>query len=174
MSTSAPPRFSLRATWWSALLFATCAASLPSLAGELKPFDATSLDAIRKAHADRPFVLAFWSIHCAPCKEEMDLLAALKRRHPHVPILLVSADPPSAKAAVVRFLEERRLGKIELWAFADEFAERVRYSVDRKWQGELPRTYFFDAKHRATAHSGVVDAQRAESWFVQAAAPKAP
>ena len=162
----------LRATWWFALLLATCAAPPAVSAGELRPFDAKSYDEILRAHAGRAFVLAFWSIHCAPCKEEMVVFAALKRKHPHVPILLVAADPPEAKADVVRFLEGQKLGKIELWVFADEFAERVRHSVDPKWRGELPRTYFFDAAHRLTARSGVIDPDWVESWLAQAAPPK--
>jgi thiol-disulfide isomerase/thioredoxin len=154
-------------------LLATFAAPPAVSAGELRPFDAKSLTVIRQTQAGRPFVLAFWSIHCAPCKDEIVLFAALKRKYPHVPILLVAADPPEVKAAVVRFLAGQQLGKIELWAFADGFAERVRYAVDPKWQGELPRTYFFDAAHRATARSGALDPEWVEAWFAQAAPPKA-
>ncbi|HEX2851980.1 MAG TPA: TlpA disulfide reductase family protein [Opitutaceae bacterium] len=141
--------------------------------GELRAFDAKSLAEIRQTYAGRPFVLAFWSIHCAPCKEEMGTLAALKKKFPGVPVVLVATDPPSAKPAVVRYLAGQKLGGIETWAFADEFAEKVRFGVDRKWHGELPRTYFFDAQHESTAHSGVIDPAWAQSWLAERTAPKA-
>lgn len=140
--------------------------------GELRPFDAKSLAEIRQTHAGRPFVVAFWSIHCGPCKEEMSTLAALKRKFPGVSIVLVATDPPSAKPAVVRYLAGQKLGKVETWAFADEFAERVRFAVDRKWHGELPRTYFFDARHEPIAHSGAIDPAWAHSWLADATATK--
>jgi thiol-disulfide isomerase/thioredoxin len=140
--------------------------------GELRPFDAKSLTAIRETHAGRPFILAFWSIHCAPCKEEMIVLAGLKKKFPGVAIVLVATDPPSAKPAVTRYLATQKLGQIETWAFADEFAEKVRFAVDRKWHGELPRTYFFNAQHDSTAHSGVLDSATTEAWLKEQSAPK--
>lgn len=158
-----------------ATLFALIALLLaPALfGGELRPFDAKSLAEIRQTYAGRPFVLAFWSIHCLPCKEEMVTLAALQKKFPGVPVVLVATDPPSAKPAVVRYLASQKLGRIETWAFADEFAEKVRFAVDRKWHGELPRTYFFDPKHESVAHSGVIDAAWAESWLKEQTAVKA-
>ena len=135
--------------------------------GELRPFEVKSLAEIRQRHAGSPFVLAFWSISCAPCQEEISALAALKQKYPAMPIILVAADPPSEKAAVVRFLANHKLGEIETWAFADEFAERVRFAVDRKWQGELPQTYFYDAKHQPTTHTGVLDPVWVETWITK-------
>ena len=56
-------------------------------------------------------------------------------------------------------------GPVQHWMFADEFSERVRYSVDKSWRGEMPRTYFFDAAHDAAAHSGLLDRRMVEQWF---------
>ena len=150
-----------------------CAAFAASLltgaatADTFLPFDASSLAAIRSIHADKPFVLAFWSIHCEPCRDEMGHWNALRRKYPGTPIILVATDPPAERATMIRFLARFNPGTAEQWAFADEFVERVRYSVDPSWRGELPRAYFYDASHRAVARSGSLDMQWLERWFAE-------
>ena len=138
-------------------------------AAELRPFDARSLEAIRAAHSGKPFVLAFWSVYCEPCREEMGLWKAMRRKYPDVPVVLVATDAPEDRAAVVKFLARHSPGRVESWAFADEFSERVRFAVDRSWRGELPRTYFFDASHRSLARSGVPERRWIDDWFSQQA-----
>jgi hypothetical protein len=54
---------------------------------------------------------------------------------------------------------------IETWGFADDYAEPLRWSVDKAWHGELPRTYFFDAAHRADARSGRLDEGWVRAWL---------
>jgi thiol-disulfide isomerase/thioredoxin len=134
-------------------------------AAEFKPFTAQSTDTIRAAHAGKPFVLAFWSIYCEPCRDEMAVWKATRSRHPEMPIVLVATDPLAEHGTMKRFLAQYDPGSVELFAFADEFSERVRFAVDRTWRGELPRAYFFDATGRSEAHSGLVDNQWVESWI---------
>jgi thiol-disulfide isomerase/thioredoxin len=135
-------------------------------------FDAGSLVAIREANVGKAFVLAFWSIHCAPCIEDMGEWRILKKKYPDVPILLVTTDPPAERAKAARVLSQFQLGRVETWAFADEFTERVRFSVDRSWRGELPRTYFYDAAHRPQVRSGRIDMRWSDAWFAQQVAAR--
>jgi hypothetical protein len=136
-------------------------------AASLRPFDAGSIEAIRKSNQGRPFVLAFWSIHCAPCIEDMDGWRALQSRHPGVSLILVTTDPPAEHDKVRRVLARYRMGGVQSWAFADEFSERVRFAVDPRWRGELPRTYFYDRTGKAATRTGRVDTARAEEWLKQ-------
>jgi thiol-disulfide isomerase/thioredoxin len=133
--------------------------------GDARPFDATSLAAIKTTYEGRPFVLAFWSIHCAPCLEDMADWRALRQRYSGVPILLVNTDSRTEAKRVAATLGRYPPGSVQKWAFADEFTERVRYSVDRTWRGELPRTYFFDAAHNLDVVSGRLDRAWADAWF---------
>lgn len=151
------------------LLLALLVAATHVAAAGLRPFDAGSLERIKQAHAGKPFVLAFWSVTCEPCREEMPVWKAMRAKYPRIPIVLVAADSPSAAREIARFLSRHDPGPVERWAFADDFAERVRHSVDPKWRGELPRTYFHDADHRPIAHSGVVSAADADAWFAKQA-----
>jgi thiol-disulfide isomerase/thioredoxin len=133
----------------------------------LLPFDANSLAALRKAHAGKPFVLAFWSVYCEPCRDEMAEWDAVKRKHPTLPIALVSTDAPSDRALIDDFFKKYPPGPVQKWLFADAFSERVRYSIDKSWRGELPKSYFFDAAHRAEVKSGKVDRVWIEAWLAR-------
>lgn len=144
-----------------------CLAATSAWAAGYAPFDATSVERIKRQHAGKPFVLAFWSITCEPCREEMHVWKAMRAKHPGVPIHLVAADPGTTPRELARFLAQHDPGTVTRWSFADAFVERVRHSVDPKWRGELPRTYFFDADHRPLAHSGVISAVDADAWFAK-------
>jgi len=155
-----------RACILTALVAVSLTASAAPLArGDPRAFDAMSLAAIKTAYAGRPFVLAFWSIHCAPCLEDMADWRALRQRYPGVAILLVNTDAPTEGKRVAAALARHPPGSVEKWVFADEFAERIRYSIDRAWRGELPRTYFYDADHTVHVVSGRLDRAWADAWF---------
>jgi thiol-disulfide isomerase/thioredoxin len=144
------------------------ALSVPAAAAEFRDFDAGSMRGIRAEQAGKPFLLVFWSLYCEPCREEMSQWGELQRRHPGVAIILVATDPPQERVLMGKFLARHKLGKVQSWAFADEFSERVRHSVDTRWRGELPRTYFYDRDHKAEARSGKVDAATASGWLARA------
>ena len=150
-----------------ALTLVCVAIASASTAGtpELRAFTAKSFAEIKQAHAGRAFILAFWSVTCEPCREETMVISELHRKYPNVPIILVASDGPPSRPDVIRFLRNYQLGQIQTWQFADDSAERLRYSIDKTWAGELPRSYFFDARHELTAHSGVVDARWLQTWL---------
>lgn len=142
----------------------------PAGAAEPRPFDSDSFARIREAGAGRPLVVAFWSTTCAPCAEELAILVRLHREHPGVRMVFVAADPPALREKVERFLSRFELGRIEVWQFGDEADERLRYSVDRSWRGEVPRAYFFTAARELTVQSGVLDEAQAADWLARAEA----
>lgn len=138
-----------------------------------KPFDTSTPAELRARHAGQPYVLAFWSTTCAPCRDEMPVFRALQRKYPGVPIHLVAADPPGEQAAINAFLKRYDPGRVSRWAFADEFAERVRHAIDPAWRGELPRTYLFDARHVPETITGRLEPARLEAWMRAQARPAA-
>lgn len=131
-------------------------------------FDEKSLDSIRTRLAGKPFVLSFWSVHCEPCTREMALWRKLQPKYGDVPVILVATDPPAESDRVRVFLNRYDPGPVERWQYADDFDERIRFAVDPRWRGELPRTYFFNAAHKAEARSGVVDEAWLEKWLASA------
>lgn len=145
-------------------LAASPAWSAQAPAGELLPFDAGTLAALRRTYAGKPFVLAFWSLHCEPCREEMAEWNAVKRKFPSLPIVLVSTDTLADRALIEKFFAKYPPGPVQKRVFADAFSERVRYAVDKSWRGELPRSYFFDAAHKAEVKSGRVERAWIAAW----------
>lgn len=152
----------VRATF--ALLVALAGAT--TQAAELKPFVAGSMQQIRTAHAERPFVLVLWSLTCTHCQEELTQLGKLQQKHPQLIVVLVSTDTPDDAKALTITLARHGLARAEAWVYADEFAERLRFEIDPRWGGELPRTYFFDRAHSVTAHSGALAPAELERWAV--------
>ena len=151
----------------AALFVALLALAGMAGAAELRPFDAGSPRAIGQAQAGKPYVLVLWSLYCEPCREEMGRWGPLQKKYPGVAFVLVSTDLPQDRAAVGEFLKRHDLGRVQSWVFADEFVERVRYAIDPAWRGELPRTYLFDASHRSTPYSGILDRKTLEGWLAK-------
>jgi thiol-disulfide isomerase/thioredoxin len=131
----------------------------------LAPFTATSIKEISASHASAPFVLAFWSLSCSHCPDELAMLGALAGRHGSSAIVLVSTDTPDDRATILATLKRHALTDAEAWVFADPFVERLRYAIDPRWHGELPRTYFMRDGQVARAVSGRVDRSEIEAWI---------
>ena len=150
---------------WALLL----AASAQAEDAALKRFVPGSAKAIIEARAGRPFILTFWSVDCVHCRAELEQLAALSRAHRALEVVLVSTDGPEASREVSAALRPYRFARMESWVFADAFAERLRFEVDRRWRGELPRTYLYRPDGRAEAVTGAIAPQQLEAWLASAA-----
>ena len=103
---------------------------------------------------------------------ELDILKKLIKKYPGIDLVLVSTDTPEEEKSVSATLAKFSLGKADAWVFADSFTERLRFEVDKKWQGELPRTYFYSTKNEVTAISGKLEYKEVEQWVKQQYAPR--
>ncbi|MBX9961941.1 MAG: redoxin domain-containing protein [Burkholderiales bacterium] len=133
----------------------------------LTPFDAGSPAALRQANAGHAFVLVFWSVHCAPCFAEMAQWRAYRKQFPGIPIVQVATESLDESAAIVNVLDRYDAGTTGHRAFADDYAEKIRYAVDPAWRGETPKVYFYDREHKRIARSGALDPDWARRWFEQ-------
>ena len=131
---------------------------------DLRDFDARTWSELRARQAGKPFILALWSIHCEPCARDMPVWKSLTARHPDVDVILVATDPPSEHARVREFLRRFDPGRARRYAFADDMEERVRFAIDPRWRGELPRTYLIAGDGTMEGLSGAVDAARMDRW----------
>lgn len=132
----------------------------------VQAFAVDSLASIVERRRGQPFILSFWSLACTHCPAELKALGALKKRWPTLEVVLVATDPLTmASAAPLRdTLRRHGLGQAEAWAFGDQPEEHLRFAIDRRWYGELPRTYFYTATHEVHAVSGVAPAKTLEQW----------
>jgi thiol-disulfide isomerase/thioredoxin len=151
-------------------LIALCFAILPFVpapamaAQEIKPFVRGSYQQIVAARQGKPFIVNFWSLTCSYCMVELAMLKKLKKNYPRLDLVLISTDTPEEEKSVSATLAKFSLGKAEAWVFADSYTERLRFEVDKKWQGELPRTYFFSPNKEVTAISGKLEYKEVEQW----------
>ncbi len=151
-------------------VFATfCLAGTASVAAaaELRPFSAGSLAAIQAHFAGKPFILTLWSLECHHCAKELQLLGRLVRENRNLPLAIVSTDSPADAQALRAALKRHGLAQLDTWVFADAVPERLRYTIDPAWHGELPRSYLYDATHRREAHSGLLGEARLTAWLKQ-------
>ena len=92
-------------------------------------------------------------------------MGKLLKLNPELPYVLISTDPIEQREYSADFLEDFQLSEKESWMFADSFTERLRFSIDPNWYGELPRSYYFNAAHEIRAHSGIVNEKLLTEWF---------
>lgn len=139
--------------------------SLQVCAESLKPFMASSRVEIEKAHQGQPMIMAFWSLDCTYCLDELNALGEFVKQHPKIKLVLVNADGLSTSQEVAKALKQSKLPvTYEAWQFADTDEERLRYNIDKTWYGELPRTYYYDNSHQVKAFSGSPDLIWLKSW----------
>ncbi len=122
----------------------------------LKPFGVGSYQQLVAAHANQPFMLVIWSLTCPSCVKDMALLNKLHQDKPTLKIVMLATDDISEAAQVQNMLTKNNLQSVENWIYAEENTQKLNYEIDPNWFGELPRTYFFDAKHQRTGVSGVI------------------
>ena len=108
----------------------------------------------------------FWSLTCAPCLAELPRWQALAKARPGgMALVLVSTDPPEDIPKLERTLKRAGLDKVESWSFADSFTERLRFEIDRSWQGELPLTRLIAANGAQDSVTGTVTPEVLGAWL---------
>lgn len=138
--------------------------SLAAQQATLQPYRPGSHTQLLQAHQGRPLLLVFWSLDCPPCRRELAMLGRLARQHTALPLVLVSVDGMAAAPEAVGLLRRHGLETAENWLF-DGPEQRLRFDTDPGWYGELPRSYFLDAEHQRTAHSGVLTREQVLAWL---------
>ena len=133
----------------------------------LKPFTSGSYQQLLANNANKPFMLVVWSVDCSSCLKEMALLSDIHKSNPNIKMIMLAADELSVNEKIEQILKQHQLDGIENWVFADENSQKLRFEIDPKWYGELPRTYFFDSAHQRTGKSGVMSKEDYQVMFVK-------
>jgi len=133
-----------------------------------QPFTTDSLRQIEQQYAGEPFLLVIWEINCFPCREELELLGKLKQLHPEMNLSLLATDDISRITEIAIILKDNQLDQVDSWIFADPNIERLRYSIDPEWFGELPRNYFYDADSSRFGVSGRITEEVMNEWLLTA------
>lgn len=147
-------------------------ACMAAAAEPIKSFEPDSMQRILQAHEGKPFVLVIWSLDCEFCRASLDTLARAKQQRPDLDVVTVSTDSvddpelgPMMRDRLVKAGMEQ-----DAWAYGALPPERLRYAIDRKWHGEKPRSYWFNARGEKIAYSGVITQTIIDQYFKKAAA----
>lgn len=140
-------------------------AGVASATEGVRPFVLGSMAQIQEEHAGKPFVLFLWSLTCTYCPTELKMLGEFKQQHPDLNLVLIAADTPDDEPEIVSHLADYGLNKTERWVFAEDMPERLRFEIDRRWYGEVPRTYFYDQTHERLVKTGLVGEAFVKEWF---------
>lgn len=140
------------------------AAAVNAAAQELHPFVSGSIKEIAASRQGKPYILGLWSLTCTHCRDELSILSGLKKKYPALDLVLISTDTPADRTEILATLQQVALGNEQAWVFADDFVERLRFEIDPKWHGELPRTYLYGATG-FRAFSGKLDPRELERWI---------
>ncbi len=130
---------------------------------EVTPFKLGSFAELRAARQGKPFVLMFWAVDCSHCKANMQVFKTLRDAYPELKLVLVAVDDAEQQTQIEAIVQRYALADVPLYTFADDSAW-LRREIDKKWQGEVPRTYFFDAAQKMSVVSGRVTADTASAW----------
>lgn len=133
-------------------------AGAANAARTITAFGPDTLAKIEAGRKGRPFVLVIWSHECVYCKATLETLAREKKKRPDLDIVTIATDPhgePQIRKLLDAKLSAARL-KAESWAFGSAPPEQLRYAIDPKWHGELPRTYVYQPNGERVGYSGVL------------------
>ncbi len=142
----------------------TSSAAGETLATDLKPFTAPSMEEIESRYREQPFLVALWSVTCQPCMHELTMLGKWRRQNPEIPLVLIATDGLEHSAAIKEKLAQLGLTTVDNWVFAENYVEKLRYNIDPAWHGELPRSYFYSPSSKRIAVSGAITRDQIESW----------
>jgi thiol-disulfide isomerase/thioredoxin len=146
-------------------------ASASEMQPQLKPFGRGSWQDILRSHAGRPMIAHFWGVTCGPCKVELPLLGKFMKDHPAIDVVTISADlAPDQPGAAQSMLAKSGLSSAENWIFSDGFVERLRFEIDPRWQGDIPRTMLISREGTITTIEGSAEMTDVEKWSAQQAA----
>ena len=151
----------LTARFWLVLALLFSAAAYPS---DMQALGNDSYVRIEQSYAGLPFLVALWSLDCPPCMKELDMLSRVHQEYPNFKIVLINTDGLDANDDAESLLASFRLNSADTWIFASEETEKLRFSVDPQWYGELPRSYLYRDNERR-GHSGLIDETLLRDWL---------
>ncbi len=119
-------------------------------------FKSGSYQQILDNQKDKPFILVIWSKTCASCLKDMDIIKKIHKGMPQFNFVLLATDDQADTVEVNNIIEQKGLGRMESWIFAEGNAQKLRYEIDPVWYGEIPRTYFYNSAHEREGISGAL------------------
>ena len=112
---------------------------------------------------NEPMIVHFWGVTCGPCMSEMPRWGQFANAN-HANVVFIQVD--DAPKANVRNLAARlQIDKFRNYYSNTQFDERMRYEVNRQWQGETPYTILIGKNGDQSVFSGTADFKKLSLWL---------
>jgi thiol-disulfide isomerase/thioredoxin len=109
----------------------------------LQSFDIGSFEQIVVDKNKQDHLVILWSFDCPPCITELEKISELHQQFPDYQLTLINTDAVDEQVRVKKILQRFDLAGLDNWGFANSDEEKLRYDIDPRWYGDLPRSYFF-------------------------------
>jgi thiol-disulfide isomerase/thioredoxin len=109
----------------------------------LQSFDIGSFEQIVSDKNKQDHLVILWSFDCPPCITELEKISELHQQFPDYQLTLINTDAVDEQVRVKKVLQQFNLAGLDNWGFANSDEEKLRYDIDPRWYGDLPRSYFF-------------------------------
>ena len=136
-----------------------------SFAYEFMPLEINTRNVIEKKYLNQPLIISFWSIDCPYCIDDLKKLGKALSKNKNVKLITVCVDGKESAKKAERILNLAHLPEHERYQYAEVDEDKLRYSIDPTWYGELPRTYFYDTAHQVTPLSGKISNSFLDAWL---------
>jgi thiol-disulfide isomerase/thioredoxin len=147
------------------ILLAIYVALASSVQAEIQHYDVGSLNDIQTQYEGHEFLLILWSHDCPPCRKELEYLETIQQQQVLKNIVLINTDGKDELTTVEKILTSHNLMTLDNWIFSNANLERLRYSIDENWAGELPKSYFYQTSHQRRAKSGSLSIELLKRWL---------
>jgi len=122
----------------SILIFSSSASAV-----DLQSFEIDSFEQIVNAKNKQDHLVILWSFDCPPCIKELQKISDLHQQYPDYQLTLINTDSVDEQVRVKKLIQQYNLAGLDNWGFANIDEEKLRFDIDPRWFGDLPRSYFF-------------------------------
>lgn len=131
----------------------------------LKAFELGSFEQIVTDKNQQDHLVILWSFDCPPCITELEKISELHQQFPDYQLTLINTDAVEEQLRVKKILQQFDLAGLDNWGFANSDEEKLRYDIDPRWYGDLPRSYFFPLQGKIKRLRGALSSDELLALF---------
>jgi len=131
----------------------------------LQSFELGSFEKIVTGKNKQDHLVVLWSFDCPPCITELEKISDLHQQFPNYQLTLINTDAVDEQLRVKKILKQFNLAGLDNWGYANSDEEKLRYDIDPRWYGDLPRSYFFPLQGKIKRLRGALSSDELLALF---------
>ena len=151
--------------WFISAIFLTAAITHANSPVQLKEFELGSFEQIVVDKNKQDHLVILWSFDCPPCITELEKISELNQQFPDYQLTLINTDGFEEQDRVKKLIQQFNLARLDNWAFSQVDEQQLRYDIDPRWYGDLPRSYFFPVQGKIQRLTGALSSAELLALF---------